>query len=484
MSNLFNLDGSKGIQPNLLDLEDMSGFLDSGHVTPDGLDPGFTAAMEELDPEGVGRMLGLIYLYERPDGVIVPDKMSESLVIIDGTDDPVFVADDGSFYDGRRRDKLAFVELGCAWSDAQEPPVRIDSLEFCGAMLFAATTHREGRVSYSSERLGVVGPGSRDSIPHGDSAHDQRYFQLYTRLLAQRIGFDAGRAEELGSMFACFCDTEHLFYVAFDFEHVIEVELDFTAITHRAPARRANSKQSPMFRGGPAVGQLFATPPRATSESSQGVALTGQRDSQYQSLSDAAAVTGDARYQGEGLSIWYMRPEHRIEASNGFQFMKERGYAPTPRTLGELYVKLGEIDRSAVNSPVGVFGLMQGEVWSPTGNARTLIGELGLAHTSMSQGDMYEIDGVFFMIDRYGAVVEVDTMNDPESSAAYVGAELSPYRRGDRVMVRDPRHKFSQGGIFLGMMGDQAIVEIDSQGARRIGQMAFDLDELYKPGSA
>jgi hypothetical protein len=230
----------KGLQPGLLNLDGagaaaIAGFLDEGHLTPDGLDPGFTAAMDELDPDRSEAMLGALYLYERADGIVVPDKDSESLVIIDGTDDPVFVSDDGSLYDGRRREQLSSVELSCVWTDwAVESPVRIDTLEFCGAMLFAATVHREGRVSYSSEQLGVVGPVSKARIPSGDSLSARSHFMYNTEHLAQRIGFDPRRARELGLMMACFCDTEHLFYVAYDSEHVIEVELDFIADTFRA----------------------------------------------------------------------------------------------------------------------------------------------------------------------------------------------------------------------------------------------------------
>ena len=48
-----------------------------------------------------------------------------------------------------------------------------------------------------------------------------------------------------------------------------------------------------------------------------------------------------------------------------------------------------------------VFILMQGEVWSPNGEARDLITGLGLKHTSMSVGDIvYDVDmKVYFQCD-------------------------------------------------------------------------------------
>jgi hypothetical protein len=46
-----------------------------------------------------------------------------------------------------------------------------------------------------------------------------------------------------------------------------------------------------------------------------------------------------------------------------------------------------------------VFATMQGEVWSPNGEARDLIRGLGLRHTSMSVGDL--------VMDEQGNVFEV-----------------------------------------------------------------------------
>jgi len=46
---------------------------------------------------------------------------------------------------------------------------------------------------------------------------------------------------------------------------------------------------------------------------------------------------------------------------------------------------------------------MQGEIWSPNGEARPLIEEKGLGHTSMSIGDIVELDdGSLHMVDSVG----------------------------------------------------------------------------------
>jgi len=51
-----------------------------------------------------------------------------------------------------------------------------------------------------------------------------------------------------------------------------------------------------------------------------------------------------------------------------------------------------------------VFMMMQGEVWSPNGEARSLIQKLGLDHTSMSVGDVLRIvdDDVWYVCDMIG----------------------------------------------------------------------------------
>lgn len=52
-----------------------------------------------------------------------------------------------------------------------------------------------------------------------------------------------------------------------------------------------------------------------------------------------------------------------------------------------IYKKVKEVEADNLDQ---VFMKMQGEVWSPEGEARELILSLGLHHTSMSVGDVIE----------------------------------------------------------------------------------------------
>ena len=63
-------------------------------------------------------------------------------------------------------------------------------------------------------------------------------------------------------------------------------------------------------------------------------------------------------------------------------------YAKRPNFFGLShagYTKVKEIEAENLNQ---VFDMMQGENWSPNGEARDLIRSLGLKHTSMSVGDI------------------------------------------------------------------------------------------------
>ena len=59
----------------------------------------------------------------------------------------------------------------------------------------------------------------------------------------------------------------------------------------------------------------------------------------------------------------------------------------TPISLADGWVPVMELEAS---NPDMVFVAMQGESWSPRGEAREAIESLGLSHTSMMVGDIIE----------------------------------------------------------------------------------------------
>lgn len=67
----------------------------------------------------------------------------------------------------------------------------------------------------------------------------------------------------------------------------------------------------------------------------------------------------------------------------------------TRESLSETHAFVKEIE---VHSLESTYYEMQGHIWSPNGEARNLIEALGLQHTSMSTGDIVEIDGTLYQV--------------------------------------------------------------------------------------
>jgi hypothetical protein len=76
--------------------------------------------------------------------------------------------------------------------------------------------------------------------------------------------------------------------------------------------------------------------------------------------------------------VWYMRTEFFGDGILGTKL-------PNAADLGATHVHLKDIDADGLDR---AFCEMQGEIWSPNGEARDLIESKGLAHTSMCVGDV------------------------------------------------------------------------------------------------
>lgn len=121
---------------------------------------------------------------------------------------------------------------------------------------------------------------------------------------------------------------------------------------------------------------------------------------QYERLSDAAFTTGDTRYTGESAVVWYSRRDSFRDFSMGAEFLREQGVAlPTLETLENTHVRVGALGET---DPDRIFVMMQGEVWSPLGQARTFLRSIGSGHTSMSVGDVIQIGNALYMVETVG----------------------------------------------------------------------------------
>lgn len=134
----------------------------------------------------------------------------------------------------------------------------------------------------------------------------------------------------------------------------------------------------------------------------------------YETLNDAAK-NAPVLANGSDLTIWYMKDSASRDFSGGYKWLEEKGMLPsTPADLSKTHIRLGSIKKADLED---VFSALQGEKWSPNGEARSLIRGLDLSHTSMSVGDIILVDGMKMMIvDSFG-FREIKT-NVKESDAA------------------------------------------------------------------
>lgn len=121
----------------------------------------------------------------------------------------------------------------------------------------------------------------------------------------------------------------------------------------------------------------------------------------YRSLAEAAKVRRDPGLRSGRTKIWYAKPELRRDYEMGYEWLRNEGIPiPDRTTIKQTHVKVGSI---AETDPTRIFPMMQGDYWSPRGEARDLIARLGLGHTSMTVGDIIELpSGELLMVDRGG----------------------------------------------------------------------------------
>jgi hypothetical protein len=117
----------------------------------------------------------------------------------------------------------------------------------------------------------------------------------------------------------------------------------------------------------------------------------------YRTLNDAAHLhPGLAKGKTE---IWYMRKESFRDFIMGPKWVEKQGLMPTTDTLEKTHILLGSVKERDMEQ---IFHWMQGEMWSPEGEARGLIQNKRLSHTSMSMGDIVKIGDTMHMVDMVG----------------------------------------------------------------------------------
>ena len=128
------------------------------------------------------------------------------------------------------------------------------------------------------------------------------------------------------------------------------------------------------------------------------------QDFMYRSLNDAAERREILGLKKGDTEVWYIRPD-----SIWRDTMMFAGYRTPPDLKGWSVAALAEshtlLGKVASEDEEGLWTALQGENWSPQGEARELILGKGLRHTSMMMGDIIVLpDGTARMAASIGFV--------------------------------------------------------------------------------
>ena len=158
---------------------------------------------------------------------------------------------------------------------------------------------------------------------------------------------------------------------------------------------------------------------------------------QYETLNNAAWTTGIDGLKPGTTEIWYARPEQGRAMRRGVEHIDDDILnALRNGHLRATHARLGTIAETDLEA---IFHAMQGENWSPRGEARTLIEKSGLAHTSMSVGDIVVKDGTVYMVDSHGfCELAKPEPEHPGSEEFYAGYEDDARDDGTTT----PRHEW------------------------------------------
>ena len=134
-------------------------------------------------------------------------------------------------------------------------------------------------------------------------------------------------------------------------------------------------------------------------------AMLREATTPYRTINDAVEVTGDRGYGKGNTEIWYARykgmgRDLRLDMMMGSKYLEKNGHPlPTDHTLSDTHALIGKIN---VTHPSSIFGMMQGENWSPSGEGRNIISRSNTGHTSMSVGDIIKIGPKLLFVDTNG----------------------------------------------------------------------------------
>lgn len=129
-----------------------------------------------------------------------------------------------------------------------------------------------------------------------------------------------------------------------------------------------------------------------------------ESESDYTSLKDIYAP-GDTQ-------VWFTKPVYRNVLSQGIKAAEKNNLTIDTNNLEKTHILVGTVDKT---DPKTVYALMQGEIWSPQGEAALMIRRLGLSHTSMSVGDIIKTKDNIYFVDK-NEIIELPNVEPAKES--------------------------------------------------------------------
>ena len=134
----------------------------------------------------------------------------------------------------------------------------------------------------------------------------------------------------------------------------------------------------------------------------------------FTSINDSKAVKSISKKGNIKIKIWYVSENGDLyhgdyirDLSCGYKrYVKgnEKYINYDVANVGETHVSIGEFTTDICDDMFlnEIYSVFQGERWSPEGEARALINSLDAIHTSISIGDIIQVNEIFYVVDRSG----------------------------------------------------------------------------------
>lgn len=168
----------------------------------------------------------------------------------------------------------------------------------------------------------------------------------------------------------------------------------------------------------------------------------------YKTLNDAAEATGINGLRPGKTEIWFMNEKGWEIFSRGPALALKTGHAlPIGHDVGKsgTHILLGEIQATNLG---GIFGIMQGEQWSPRGEGNGLIRSKGLHHSSMSVGDIIvHQNGSGAMVDSVGFFDLPPTKADQKDQVRKAQGDISPLLRKESAGMRETLRQLEEAQL-------------------------------------